>query len=160
MCTGVRLNPRVFACLVTLALAAACASGSRRLLLADGSYELKCERELSTCLMQMEETCAANGYEVVRATEKRERVGPLELATEIVRSEAVVRCRKANALLSLDGPAPAPVPAATDAPPPLPSHAPLPALSSTPAASAAPPPSGLPAPPGSAAPSSPAPAAP
>src|SRR5690242_18427963 len=115
MHSGVRLSPRVLACLVPLALAAACASGSRRLLLADGSYELKCEGELSTCLMQMEKVCAANGYEVVRATERRERVGPIELATDIVRSEAVVRCRKANTLFSFDAPPPPPAPGATEA---------------------------------------------
>jgi hypothetical protein len=147
--------------LAALALVAACASGSRRLLLADGSYELKCEGELSSCLRQMETTCVANGYEVLRASEKRERVGPIDLATEIVRSEAHVRCRKANALFSFDAPQPEPAPAATDAPPPLPPHPALPALSAAPApAPSAAPPAPAPAPPASAAPSSPAPAAP
>jgi hypothetical protein len=166
MRTGAPFTPLFLACVVTLVLAAACASGSRRLLLADGSYELKCEGALSTCLMQMEKTCADNGYDVVRATEKRERVGPIDLGTEIVRSDAVVRCRKATTIFSVEAAPPPPVPAATDAPPPLP-HAPLPALSAAPAPSATPPASAVPAPaapapapPASVAPSSPAPAAP
>jgi hypothetical protein len=97
MFTGVRFSPRVLGGFLALTLAVACASGSRRLRLADGSYELKCDHALSKCLMEIEQTCADSGYEILRAAEKRGRVGPLELSTEIVTSEAVVRCRRPDA---------------------------------------------------------------
>lgn len=142
------------ACISLGSLGVACSTGSRRILLADGSYELKCQGELSTCLIQMEKTCKDYGYEVLRATEKRERSGPIEpLPNEVVRSEAIVRCRKPNALLSVEPPPPAPAP--TEAPPPLPHHAPLPPLSAPPSSTAPAAPS-VPAPP-PAAPSVPAP---
>src|SRR5688572_30890912 len=98
MHSGLRRFAPILAGFCVLSVASACSSGSRRLLLPDGSYELKCEGPLSTCLMQMEKTCADNGYEVLRATEKRERVGPMEMQTDIVRSEGIVRCRNSNAL--------------------------------------------------------------
>jgi hypothetical protein len=129
-------------CLV--AVAAACNTGRNRARLPDGSYEVKCEGSLATCLLQMEQVCADAGYDVLRASEKRERAGPLELQTEIVRSQGIVRCRKANALLTIQTqpPEPTPAPVATEAPP-LPDHAPLPPLHAPPSA-AAPAPSAAP----------------
>jgi hypothetical protein len=130
-------------CLV--AVAAACNTGRNRARLPDGSYEVKCEGSLATCLLQMEQVCADAGYDVLRASEKRERAGPLELQTEIVRSQGIVRCRKANALLTIQTqpPEPTPAPVATEAAPPLPDHAPLPPLHAPPSA-AAPAPSAAP----------------
>src|SRR5436190_2078843 len=118
MRTGSRLVPLALGCFLALSLVVACTTGSRRSLLPDGSYEVKCEGALSTCLIQMEQTCAAEGYEVLRTTETRGRNGPMEIATEVVRSDAVVRCRKTKALFSFQpaAPPPAPLPSAAISP--------------------------------------------
>lgn len=145
MSYGLRISALAlgFGCLVVVG----CSTGARRSLLPDGSYEVTCEGSLSKCLLQMETVCKDHGYDVIRATEKRERNGPLELQTEIVRSEGIVRCRKADALLTTNPPPPPPVP--TEAPPPLPEHPPLPPLHAPPSSAT---PSSAPAPasPGSA----------
>jgi hypothetical protein len=137
-----RLAP-VLGCFSLLLVAASCSMGRHRVLLPDGSYEVKCEGSLSTCLMQMEQVCVDNGYDVLRATEKRERAGPVELQTEIVRSQGIVRCRKAHAIFSAEPKAEDPAPVPTETAPPLPDHAPLPPLhappsSATPATAPAP----------------------
>jgi hypothetical protein len=127
-----RRSALVLGCFCLLLVAAGCSTGRHRTLLPDGSYEVKCEGSLAKCLLQMEQVCVDNGYDVLRATEKRERNGPIELQTEIVRSEGVVRCRKSNALFTAPPQTPAPPPVPTEAPAPLPDHAPLPPLHAPP----------------------------
>jgi hypothetical protein len=119
-----------------LSVATACSIGRARILLPDGSYEVKCEGPLAGCLLQMEQVCSDNGYDVLRATEKRERNGPPELQTNVVRSQGIVRCRKANAIFSSPSPTPELAPAPTEAPPPLPHHPPLPPLHAPPSSAA------------------------
>jgi hypothetical protein len=165
MSSGPRSAALLLGAVSLLSLPLACKTGNQLVRLPDGSYELKCEGPLSTCLMQMENACKDDGYEVLRATEKRDRVGPMELQTEIVRSEGLVRCRRADALFTPAPPASGPPPAAptaTDAPP-MPDHPPLPPIhappaTSAPAPSSAPPPSSSPPP--APAPPAPAPAEP
>jgi hypothetical protein len=147
MSSGHRSAALVLGVVSLLPLAPACSSGVHSTRLPDGSYELKCDAPLSNCLMQMEKTCKDDGYDVLRATEKRDRVGPLDLQTEIVRSEGIVRCRRRDALFSSAPQPSAAAPVAAETPPPLPDHAPLPPLHAPPAApasSAAPPPSAVP----------------
>ena len=85
--------------LILLALACAHDAPDRRRL-ADGSYRLECEVELSKCLAKVEEVCGDHGYDVVQAKEERRRAGPIEMQGEHVVSDAVVRCRRPDALLS------------------------------------------------------------
>jgi hypothetical protein len=159
----VRRSTLVLGCFCLLSVASGCSTGRHRTLLADGSYEVKCEGSLAQCLLQMEQVCTDNGYDVLRATEKRERNGPPELQTEIVRSQGIVRCRKSNALFTAPPQTPEPPPVPTEAPAPLPDHAPLPPLHAPPS-SATPAPASAPAtptaPPSSATPSPPTPKAP
>lgn len=119
--------------LALAALMLACGAGVEHTRLSDGSYRLKCQHELGRCLSQMEKPCAAYGYDVIRAGEKRTRTGPsVDFGELSIRSEAHVRCRTAHAIWSFDeaplGDAPAPEP--------LPTHAPLPSLTAPPPAPA------------------------
>src|SRR5687767_5849550 len=81
-----------------LALVAAgfgCASsqgGVQRL--ADGSYRVQCERPLLSCLEPAAKLCELHGYDIVSATEDRERYGPSPWQLDVVKSSATLRCRK------------------------------------------------------------------
>ncbi len=107
--------------------------------LPDGSYEIKCTASLATCLAGIEKVCAWHGYDVVRASETRRRGDIPEIPTEIVTSEAVVRCGKGNPLFTLPQPAPppalavpAPAPPLIASPPPPPPSVPAPDAGVTP----------------------------
>jgi len=70
--------------------------------LPDGGYELTCRARLSACLVEIQETCADAGYDVVSAFEERKRSGPSTGETEIIRSHATIRCRKPTAIFGGD----------------------------------------------------------
>ena len=96
-------------------LAATCALLSRPQRLADGSYQLKCNAKLSVCLGEIEDICNWHGYDVIRATEDRQRNDIREVRDEIVTSEAIVRCRQGKALFGST-----PDPPQASPPPPFP----------------------------------------
>ena len=95
--------------------------------LPDGSHELTCRSRLSTCLVEIQETCAEAGYDVVTAFEERKRYGPIEPAVEIVRSHATIRCRKMHALIGGESGEPATAaPKSSASAPPAPPAPPAP----------------------------------
>ena len=142
----------------------ACASNPERSRLPDGSYQLKCERKLTQCLESAEELCGRYGYDVLNASEIRDHYGPSNWESEAVKTSAVVRCRRAKALLYDDTPplvsargsaepAPSAAPANSAVTTAVPASSAAPALSAEPASSSAP--SSAPPPPSSAPPPSP-----
>lgn len=70
--------------------------------LADGSYELKCKKPLGECLRELADVCREQGYDVVRGKEEKRRFGVEPMQTEVITSNATIRCRSATPLLSLD----------------------------------------------------------
>jgi hypothetical protein len=62
----------------------------------DGSYRLECQATLANCLKQVEEPCAAYGYEVLRGRQEARVFGPEQVQSKYVNSEAVVMCRNAE----------------------------------------------------------------
>src|SRR4051812_32282706 len=104
---------------VALLLAGGCGlfRSSRPEALPDGSYRVRCEKALVTCLAVVDSVCGA-GYEVVHAAETHERRGSPPIVAEDFTSEAVFRCRAPKSLFGSSGPAdagsravpPAPVP--------------------------------------------------
>jgi hypothetical protein len=72
--------------------------------LPDGSYQLSCEKPLADCLAILTDVCKDHGYDVISAKEMKKRYGvePASLQREVTTSDAIVRCRSANALLLSD----------------------------------------------------------
>jgi hypothetical protein len=67
--------------------------------LPDGTYRLTCKTALDACLTSLDTICH-DGYEVIHASEKRERKGPPPVDQLYLSSEAVIRCRTVEALIS------------------------------------------------------------
>jgi hypothetical protein len=81
---------------MSFAVVAACASDKPgRTTLADGSYQLACRKPLADCLAALTDVCRAHGYDVIRGKETITRNGVEPVDSEIVASEAIVRCRSA-----------------------------------------------------------------
>jgi hypothetical protein len=70
-----------------------CASQGAVTRLADGSYRVDCERPLLPCLEPAAKLCEATGYDVITASEQRNRYGPSPWQLDAVKSSATVRCR-------------------------------------------------------------------
>lgn len=69
----------------------ACASERSITRLDDGSYQLRCDDTLQSCLRQLEGVCR-HGYEVASAKDERSVYGEQTMQSESHRSEAVARC--------------------------------------------------------------------
>jgi hypothetical protein len=122
----VRLAPRVLLGVVLAAVAYGCSSQQGAKRLADGRFRVVCERPLLPCLEPAAKACEEHGYDVVSASEVRDRYGPSPWQLGVVKSSATVRCRKPKAGFSFfHGEEPVPTPAVS--------------ASATPARSAAPP---------------------
>jgi hypothetical protein len=69
--------------------------------LPDGSYQLSCEKPLADCLTILTDVCKDHGYDVISGKEMKKRYGvePASLQSEVTTSDAIVRCRSANALI-------------------------------------------------------------
>ena len=95
----------------------ACAGAQgNRTRLADGSYHVSCKEPLSHCLASgLQDVCTRYGYDVIHAKEEKKHYGPSLWEAEYVSSDAVVRCREAQALI---GGKSQPPPAASSAPAP------------------------------------------
>lgn len=107
-------------------LAAACGTAHfRRETLPDGSLRLQCNKPLASCLGVWDSECL-DGYDVIRATETRDRKGPYPTVMEFFTSEAVVRCRQAPGLVGGDAPHPDGGAIANGATPPGPAASPAP----------------------------------
>jgi hypothetical protein len=85
----------------------------------DGTHRLTCHARLSLCLVEVQDACAEAGYDVLEAHEERKRAGPMPLETEIIRSQARIRCRKMTAVFgdSADEAETRPPPSSSAAPP-------------------------------------------
>jgi hypothetical protein len=70
-----------------------CASQGGVTRLSDGSYRVECDRALLSCLEPAAKLCELNGYDVVSASEVRNRYGPSPWQADAVKSSATVRCR-------------------------------------------------------------------
>jgi len=94
-------------CVLSIAILVAC-SGERagRTRLSDGRYKLECRKPLGDCLVELTDVCREHGYDVVQGKEEKRRYGVDPVTTEVTTSEAIVRCRSANALLLGDKPSP------------------------------------------------------
>lgn len=77
----------------------------------DGSYRVACDTTLSSCLAPFDK--CNDGFDVVRATEARQRMGPLPSA-ETVNSEAILRCRRRTPMFGTGPQPPAPAAPSTD----------------------------------------------
>lgn len=100
--SGVRspLVKRIFAFLaLSVTVVAACASAKPgRTKLADGSYQLTCRRSLADCLTELTDVCSLHGYDIVKGKETVSRNGVEPVDSEIIESEAIIRCRTASTI--------------------------------------------------------------
>jgi hypothetical protein len=88
---------------VSVAVAAhGCGLNAHYQKLANGELRVECRGPLLACLQPAADACAEYGYEVVRAEERRVTTGAQPEQEQFVRSEAIVRCRKATPLLGHD----------------------------------------------------------
>jgi len=84
--------------------------------LPDGNFKLECGRPLADCLTDLtKDICREYGYEILQGKEVVSRIGVEPVNSVNVTSEAIVRCRSSNALVS-DKPAPAAARATPGAP--------------------------------------------
>src|SRR5690349_2704013 len=104
--------------------------------LPDGSYKVSCDAPLTSCLETFEKMCEWHGYDVIAASERRQRYDLRGIPDVAVKSEAQVRCKAGDPLFGAPA---APTPAAAP-PAPAPPAPPAPAPT-------APPPAPPPAPP-------------
>lgn len=88
-----RWLPRALAIAALVATAYGCASQNGIKRLADGSYRVECERPLLPCIEPVAKICEDHGYDILSASEDRERYGPSPWQAESVKSSASVRCR-------------------------------------------------------------------
>jgi hypothetical protein len=98
---------------------AACTLAARRPeRLPDGSYRTSCSIPLTKCLETFETICESHGYDVISASESRNRPDLREIPDVQVASEAHVRCKQGKPLFgSSDG---NPAPSQADPPAPAP----------------------------------------
>jgi hypothetical protein len=82
----------------------ACASDRAVTRLGDGHYRVQCALGLLECLEPVTKACE-HGYTIVAAEERRELVGPNPNPTEVLKSNAEVRCRQPAGLFGAE-PAP------------------------------------------------------
>jgi hypothetical protein len=116
---SVRLAPRVLLGVVLAAVAYGCSSQQGAKRLADGSYRVDCERPLLPCLEPAAKACEEHGYDVVSASEVRDRYGPSPWQLGVVKSSATVRCRATKRGFSFfhgEEPVPGPALSASAAP--------------------------------------------
>jgi rhamnogalacturonyl hydrolase YesR len=98
---------------------AACSLAARRPeRLPDGSYRTSCAIPLTKCLETFETICESHGYEVISASETRDRPDLREIPDVKVASEAHVRCKESKPLFGYFGGNPAPSQAQAPAPSP------------------------------------------
>jgi hypothetical protein len=92
----------------------ACASTRNSLRpLEGGRYQLECKTSLRECLAQAETRCDISGYQVVRATEAKRRVGVPPVQSEYTESRAIFVCGGTDVKLDQT-----PAPAVPTTPPP------------------------------------------
>ena len=77
-------------CALALGIAA-CASDPAITRLGDGHYRVQCSERLLQCLEPAAKACSNRGYEIVKAEERRELVGPDPWQTEVLKSVAHTR---------------------------------------------------------------------
>ena len=91
---------------LSVAAVGACAAyKAGRTKLADGSYKLTCGKPLAECLTDLTDVCKDHGYDVVSGQQTIRRNGVEPVDSEIIESEAIVRCRAPSTVF---GAAPAP----------------------------------------------------
>src|SRR5262245_21451100 len=83
--------------------------------LPDGSYRATCTMPLTTCLQVFDRLCEAHGYDVISASESRNRSDLREIPDVTVASEARVRCKPGVPLFGAQ-----PAPSASPSPAPEP----------------------------------------
>lgn len=66
--------------------------------LPDGSYRTSCPAPLARCLESFESICGLHGYDVIAASENRDRREVREISEVVVSSEAQVRCKVGDPL--------------------------------------------------------------
>src|ERR1051325_4324841 len=111
--------PRRLAVALTACWLAGCSRAARRPeRLPDGSYRTSCAIPLTRCLETFETICESHGYDVISASESRNRRDPPEVAGVKVASEALVRGREGKPLFGRWGGTPAPSQAQMPAAPP------------------------------------------
>jgi hypothetical protein len=79
----------------------ACASDRAVTRLGDGHYRVRCALGLLECLEPVAKACE-HGYTIVAAEERRELVGPNPNQTEVLKSNAELRCRQPAGLFGAE----------------------------------------------------------
>src|ERR1051325_2397312 len=62
--------------------------------LPDGSYRASCKAPLRSCLEPFERICEWHGYDVITASEARDRTDARGVSDLTIKSEAQVRCKE------------------------------------------------------------------
>jgi hypothetical protein len=85
--------------------------------LPNGDFHVLCNRPLAPCLVPLSDSCPDHGFDIVKASERREATGSPPEQQIYVRSEATVRCRSGKPVFGHDPNQPAPAASGAAGPP-------------------------------------------